>query len=354
MSGALSTRGIEVIAPNFKRRLSGVTSTVVRLVPIQAQEIAIAAAGPALPDFVPQVRLRDLPAMSRNGPSGGPRVWHARRNVEMIGGLVLRGLFAKNLRLLFTSASQRRHSWLTRALIRRMDAVIATSARTAGYLEREATVILHGIDATSFVPPADRAGLRRDLGLPEGRIVGCFGRIRPSKGTDLFVEAMIRLLPDRPELTAVVMGRTLPRFAAFTAGIEARIAAAGLRGRIRLLPEVPVWDMPRWYQALDLFVAPQRWEGFGLTPLEAMACGVPVVATRVGAFPELVAEGETGLLVPAGDPAALADAAAGLLDDPARRAAMSRAARARVERQFRIETEARAIIAVYRRLLSDG
>ena len=60
-------------------------------------------------------------------------------------------------------------------------------------------------------------------------------------------------------------------------------------------------EMPRWYQALDLLVAPQRWEGFGLTPLEAMACGVPVIATTVGAFDELVVEGKTGRLISPGD-----------------------------------------------------
>ena len=79
------------------------------------------------------------------------------------------------------------------------------------------------------------------------------------------------------------------------------MARAGLQDRILFLPEVPVEEMPRWYQALDLLVAPQRWEGFGLTPLEAMACGVPVIATTVGAFDELVVEGETGRLIPPGD-----------------------------------------------------
>ena len=80
---------IDVIAPNFKRRLSGVTSTVVRLVPLQAQQIAIAAAAPEMPPVVPQVPLAALPFMSRSGPSGA-RVWHARRNVEMLAGIALK------------------------------------------------------------------------------------------------------------------------------------------------------------------------------------------------------------------------------------------------------------------------
>ena len=110
---------IDVIAPNFKRRLSGVTSTVVRLVPLQAEHIAITACAPVVPDHVPNVPWRKLLTMSRRGPNG-PRVWHARRNVEMIAGLALRAL-GKDLRLLFTSASQRHHTGLSKALIRRMD-----------------------------------------------------------------------------------------------------------------------------------------------------------------------------------------------------------------------------------------
>lgn len=344
-------RQIDVIAPNFKRRLSGVTATIVRLVPIQARQIAIAATGPELPADLPQIRLRDLITMPRNGPSGA-RVWHARRNSEMLGGLALKYLLGKRLKLVFTSASQRHHTWISRALIARMDAVIATSAKTAGYLERPATVILHGIDAESFHPPADRAAVRAALGLPpEGALIGCFGRIRAQKGTDAFVEAMIACLATRPDARALVMGRALEKFQSFEEGLRARVREAGMEGRILFCPEVPVWEMPRWYQALDLFVAPQRWEGFGLTPLEAMACGVPVVATRVGAFEELVVEGETGFLVPPGDAPAIAQAVGRLLDDPALAAKQAQAARARIEAGFRIEGEAAAITAVYRGLL---
>ena len=111
--------------------------------------------------------------------------------------------------------------------------------------------------------------------------------------------------------------------------------------------------MPRWYQALDLFVAPQRWEGFGVTPLEAMACGVPVVATTVGAFDELVVDGETGRLIPPGDVERMRVAVAGVLSSPDTLRRWSVAARRRVEEEFRIEDEAAALNALYRRVL-DG
>ncbi|EAQ01774.1 putative lipopolysaccharide core biosynthesis mannosyltransferaseprotein [Pseudooceanicola batsensis HTCC2597] len=343
---------IDVIAPNFKRRLSGVTATVVRLVPLQARWIAIAAAAPALPDEVPQIPLRALVTMSRSGPSG-PRVWHARRNVEMIAGLALKHLLRKRLQLLFTSASQRQHTGLTKWLIRRMDHVVATSARTAAYLERDATVIHHGIDADQFSPPADRAALRRALDLPQDAVIaGCYGRIRAQKGTDVFTDALLNAMDRDPRVVGIVMGRATDRHQAFEAGLRDRIAARGHADRLLFRPEVPVWQMADWYRALDLYIAPQRWEGFGLTPLEAMSCGVPVLATRVGAFEELVAEGTTGRLVPPDDLTAMTEAAADLLSDPARLAALGAAARQHVLQNFRIETEARALVAIYRDLLA--
>nr|WP_234822520.1 glycosyltransferase family 4 protein [Palleronia aestuarii] len=335
-----------VIAPNLKRRLSGVTATIVRLVPLQARDIAIRATGPALPAHVPQIPLALLPLLPRRTR----RVWHARRNTEMVAGLVLKHVLRKRLRLVFTSASQRRHTGFTKGLIARMDAVIATSEKSAAYLDRPATVIRHGIDTEGFAPAADRAVLRDLLGLPRDAIlVGCYGRIRGSKGTDLFVEAMLPLLADHPRAVALVMGRAVEKDRRFEADLHARAAASG--ERFRFLPEVPVEAMADWYAALDLFVAPQRWEGFGLTPLEAMASGVPVVATRVGAFEELVADGRTGTLVPPDDAEALSRAIAPYLADPDLRTRHGAAARDHVARHFTLQGEADALVTLYRDLL---
>lgn len=349
--------GIEVLVPNFKRRLSGVTATIVRLVPVQSRMIGLATVGAGLPRDFPHLSFWSLVTLPRARPGGRPRVWHARRNTEMIGGLALKWLLGKRLKLLFTSASQRRHTRLTKWLIGRMDAVIATSERTASYLERPATVILHGIDAERFHPATreERAVLRRRLGLPQdGVLVGCYGRIRAQKGTDVFVDAMERLAPGHPGLCALVMGRATERHQGFERDLRRRVAENGLSDRIRFLPEVPVSDMAAWYQVLDLFVAPQRWEGFGLTPLEAMSCGVPVVATTVGAFPELVVDGVTGALVAPGDPAAMAEAVNEWLSDAPRLARGGDAARELVRERFGITTEAKAIVALYHELLGGS
>ena len=348
----LDPSAIDVLAPNFKKRLSGVTATVVRLVPLQARDIAIAAVAPALPDHVPQIGLRDLVSMSRDGPSGA-RVWHARRNSEMLAGIVLKRVLGKRLRLLFTSASQRRHTRYSKWLIGQMDAVISTSQKTAGYLDRPSSVILHGIDVQAFSPPDDRAAIKRRLGLPPGPVIGCFGRIRAQKGTGDFVEAMIATLPEFPEATAIVMGRATEKHQAYERSLRERILAAGLEDRIMFKPEVPVHQIADWYRALDLFIAPQRWEGFGLTPLEAMACGVPVIATRVGAFEELIVDGQTGALIAAKDVAAMAQATRASLENPAERMFQGEAARAHIVANFDITREAAAITAIYRQLLGQ-
>ncbi len=341
---------IEVIAPNLKRRLSGVTATIVRLLPAQARSIGIVATGPGLPAHVPGIPLRSAILMSGRTC----RVWHARRNTEMLLGLILRHVLRKRLKLVFTSASQRVHTRYTRLLISGMDAVVATSRRSGSYLRRPARVILHGIDTDTFRPYTDRRALRQTLGLPQGVTVGCYGRIRRQKGTDVFVDAMLDVLPRHPGVTALVMGRATEKHVLFLQGLREKVARAGLEDRLLFLPEAPVDDMPRWYQALDLLVAPQRWEGFGLTPLEAMACGVPVVATTAGAFDELVVEGTTGRLIPPGDAGRMRAAVDVALASPETLRQWSAAARRRVEKGFRIEDEAAALNALYRELLDGG
>ena len=340
-----------VVAPNFKQRLSGVTTTIVHLVPLQAKMIGIATLGPAsgLPDNLPKMRWRQLPALLRRPRGSRYRVWHARRNVEMLGGAVLRYLFRAPLKLLFTSASQREHTGWTRFLVRRMDAVVATSRKTAAYLQVPNTVIMHGIDAERFHVPDDRGKARADVGLDPDRLyAGCFGRVRRQKGTDLFVDAMIRLLPQHPQWSAIIAGRTTVEHRDFERGLRERIAAAGLADRILFVGEHR--DIERWYRALSLFVAPQRWEGFGLTPLEAMASGVPVVAADVGAFSELIEQDRTGVVVPADDLGAMTAAADAYMRDAGRCEAEGAAGRDHVSRNFALETEAVRLVEIYRRL----
>lgn len=336
---------IAVLAPNLKKRLSGVTATVVRLVPVQNARFGVWATGPGLPPEVPQVPLRRAMFLS-----GGPRVWHARRNTEMLLGLFLRSVLRRDLRLLFTSAAQRHHTGFTRWLISRMDAVVATSPQAASYLERPVEVIPHGVDTDAFQPAVDRARLRAELGLPPGTWVGSFGRFRPQKGTDLLIRSMLSLMPSQPDLRCLLVGRADDD--GFLAEMKSLIADAGQTGRFVFRPHLSWADLARHHAAMDLYVAPARWEGFGLTPLEAMASGVPVVATRVGAFPDIVPP-LAGCLIDPDDQGALTEVLARMLDDAPGLAGMGVAARAYVAEHHSITVEAEALIAVYRRLLGS-
>ena len=347
-------RDVEVIATNFKRRLSGVTSTLERVVPVQARNVRIAALGPGLTDALPKIGFLDLLGGWRRPATKPFRIWHARRNIEMLPAWLLRDLFRMRFKVVFTSASQRHHTAWSRFLIARMDAVIATSSKTAAYLRRESTVVRHGIDVEMFQPAEEKARAKRELGLPtpllDRRLMGCFGRVRRQKGTDVFVDAMLALLPTRPDVAAVVLGRATEAHRGFQQDLKRRVAAAGLSDRVFFAGEVAPKETPAWYRVLDLFIAPQRWEGFGVTPLEAMASGVPVVATTVGAFEELVIDGETGSLIPPGEVAPMVEAAARWIDDPAALAAASVAAREHVAKAFSLEAEAAGINAVYERV----
>ncbi len=345
MSSAGPLRDIDVIAPHFKRRLSGVTSTVVQLVPaLSASGVRIAVLGPGLPPAFPHLAWWQLAGLWRRPASGGRRVWHARRNVEMLAGIVLRDILRMPLGLLFTSAAQRRHKPFTRWMIARMDRVVATSRRSASFLRVPAEVVMHGIDTQAFARkecPPSAAG---------DHVIGCTGRIRHQKGTDLFVEAMIALLPDYPAWSAVVTGRVTAEHRAFADDLKRRIQAAGLQERIRFVGEVD--DIRPWYRRMTLLVAPSRNEGFGLTPLEAMASGTAAVASDAGAYAEMILEGETGAVVPAGDAQALCAAIRPYLADPARALAHGRRAAGHVRERFALEKEASALAAIYRDMAS--
>ena len=345
---------VEVIAPNFKRRLSGVTSTIIQLVPVQNRlGQKVVTLGPGLPDTLPKMRWRDLLSLWTPPAGRTARIWHARRNIEMLPGIVMRDLLRMKLKLVFTSASQRRHTGWTKFLISKMDAVIATSAKTATYLDVPCTVVMHGIDPERFSPPADKAAAKSALGLdPTRKYAGCFGRVRHQKGTDLFVETMIRLLPDRPDWSAIVAGRATAQHVGYENGLKERVQAAGLADRILFVGEHT--NINEWYRALDLFIAPQRWEGFGLTPLEAMATGVPVVVTDVGAFSEQIDNSATGtgIIVEKDDLPAMVGATADLLDDDAQRQATGLRGQTRALQNFVIENEARQVYHVYEQTAS--
>jgi mannosyltransferase len=343
----ISADNLQLIVPNLHRRYSGVTATNRMVAPKLAKMFHAAWLGPDAPEGIARMRTADLRKLWRRGR---PLIWHARRNNEMIAGVLLRSL-GWPLKLVFTSAAQRHHTWITRWLIRRMDAIIATSDISASFLKREATVIPHGVDTDRYAPPTDRAAALAETGFPGRYAVGCFGRVRAQKGSDVFVEAMCRLLPRYPDFTAVMVGAITPEQTVFASDLKKRIEAAGLQSRIIITGELSIEEVQRWYQRLTIYAFTSRNEGFGLTLIEAMSVGAALVASRAGAAELVVEDGVSGVLTPPGDVDALVAALEPLMRDPESATAMGERGRARVLEKFSLAAEANRIAEIYRTLV---
>src|SRR6202045_3127408 len=342
-----SADNLQLIVPNLHRRYSGVTATNRMVAPKLAKLFRAAWLGRDAPDGIARINLADLAKLWRRRNS---LIWHARRNNEMIVGVLLRSL-GWPLKLVFTSAAQRHHTWITRWLINRMDAIIATNDISASFLKRQAIVIPHGVDTDRYAPSANRAAAFAQTGLPGRYAIGCFGRIRAQKGSDVFVDAMCRLLPRYPDFTAVIVGAVTPEQQGFANNLKKRIEAAGLQSRIVITGELAIEEVQRWYRRLTIYAFTSRNEGFGLTLIEAMSVGAALVASRAGAAELVVEDGVTGALTPPGDVDALVEALEPLMRDPASAADMGVRGRTRVLEKFSLDAEASRIAEIYRRLV---
>jgi glycosyltransferase involved in cell wall biosynthesis len=209
-------------------------------------------------------------------------------------------------------------------------------------------VIPNGVDlaAADAALAAARPSARTALGLyPSDLAVAFVGRLHRQKGLKQLLGAFFTLLQSHPTAKLLLAGDGPER-----AGLETAVAGLRLQPFVRFLGALPApWPL---LAAADLFVLPSLWEGMPNALLEAMAAGLPCVATAVGAVPEVAAAGEEALLVPPGDAAPLLRAILELADDPARRRALGARARRRVEERFRIEATVARTEELYDGLLA--
>jgi glycosyltransferase involved in cell wall biosynthesis len=233
----------------------------------------------------------------------------------------------------------------TRRILCCSAAVARHAQRDLGLPEDRTVVIRNGIDPA---PPVDREQARARLtAAPSDPIVGCVGGLVPHKGQAVLLRAVASLgaSADGPSLVLVGEGPERPALEALARqlGIAPRVHCLGLRQDARaLLP------------AFTLLAAPSLGrEGLGLSVLEGMDAGLPIVASRIGGLPEVVEDGVTGQLVPEGDEAALAAAIASLLGDPARALAWGEAGRRRVAREFRAADMTTRVEAEYEAVLGQ-
>jgi glycosyltransferase involved in cell wall biosynthesis len=203
-------------------------------------------------------------------------------------------------------------------------------------------VICNGVDVERFAD-GDGAALRAWLGVAAGApLVGIVGRVSRQKAQDVFLRAARQVLDRRPDATFVVAGGT--QEPDFDAAVRSLAAALGIADRVRFAGHVA--DVPSLYAALDVLVAPSRWEGYGLVLAEAMAAGVPIVASDLGAIREVTGDGAAAILVAPDDAAALAGGLRDVLEQPARAANLSARGRA-LARHWSWATSAAALDRLY-------
>lgn len=238
-------------------------------------------------------------------------------------------------------------NWLKRTAMRRADRVIAISyavARFVAEVERvdagKIVTIHYGFEPLDY-PPDAREAARAEMGLPPGApVIGMFGRLIPQKGIDVLLDALPQVLQQHPDARLLIVGDGVLR-----ATLEAQAQALGLDGVVTFAGWVE--RAYRLMPACDLIVMSSRLEGFGLVALEAMSAARPMVASRASSLPEIVVDGETGLLVPPEDAPALAEAIAALLGDPAHAAALGQAGLRRLRAEFSVDKMVNATYGVY-------
>lgn len=242
--------------------------------------------------------------------------------------------------------------WAERRAVQKAAALSAPSVDMAvraaalmRYPRERIAALPNALDTDFFTPtPSAAAGA--------GSTVLWVGRLDPGKGLDVLAAAMETVLPAAPDVRFVLVGggRKLADGSSTDALLRARFATDLAAGRVVLRGFVPDADLPSVYGAAAIAVVPSLiYESFSYTCAQAMACGIPVIASAVGGIPETLAQGECGVLVPPADSAALAAAILTLAHDPARRAELGAAGRARAVAHFQADAASAAILEWYRR-----
>jgi glycosyltransferase involved in cell wall biosynthesis len=361
LAAGLATRGHEVTV--FTRRDDDALPE--RVVPQDGYNVVHVPAGP--PTVLPKDDLlRHMPEFAsflrRTWAAHPPDLVHAHFWMSGLASVAAAGAIPVLQTFHALGSVKRRHQGaadtsppqrieLERSLCRTVAHVVATCSdevfelRRLGLARDRASIVPCGVDTSVFTPRgavAARTERRRLLVL---------GRLVERKGHEDAVRALARI----PDAELVVVGgppaAELDRDP-FVGHLRAVAAEIGVADRLLFTGSVPRTDVPAWLRSADVVLAVPWYEPFGITPLEAMACGRPVVASAVGGLVDSVAEGVTGDLVPARDPGRLGEVVAALLADDARRAAYGAAGVERARARYRWSRVVADTEAVYRQVLS--
>lgn len=203
----------------------------------------------------------------------------------------------------------------------------ATAALTKG---NKTVIPAYGVDTEIFSPRGTRQEAREALDLPLDKpIILCRSRVAPEKDPETFLAAVSKLLKGGTDLVVLYVGGEFPEFVSLADDFQVPVLAVG-----HVHPQV---ELPLYYRAADLTIQTSKEEGLGMSPLEALACGTPVIASAVGGLVESIRPGETGWLVPAGDSEALAEAIMEVLNDPDEASRRASRGRRMVEEEYSVK-----------------
>jgi glycosyltransferase involved in cell wall biosynthesis len=340
-AAALETRGVRVLRVDGGTALRQIKKTsmlpgVGALVAVVRMGRAVARAAHSYDLLYANSPKSFLVAALAGAIARKPVVWHLRDILDQ------RHFSAVNVRVMIAAAN-----W-------RAVRVVANSRATAdafvaaGGNPSLVTVVHNGIDPAPFdaLAPSTRREVRAELGVPaDAFVAGCFSRLHPWKGQEVFLDAVARM----PGVHALVVGGALfSGEAPYEAELRARTELPALAGRVHMLGARD--DVPRLLAACDVVVhASVLAEPFGRVIVEAMLASRPVIATRTGGVPEVVTDGETGLLVPPGDARTLGEALEALRRDSARSATLARRGAVHARASFSRD----AMLAGVRRVIDE-
>jgi len=338
-----------------------------RLVGLGAAVETILPAGLPCPD-VPNLRITRVPLRRGyrwfvSNPVFVPyiaKAYHRRRfdllrvhSLRFTGpaALVARRLFHMPVPIVAHHHHLDRDRWtdhLEQRVARRCDLII-TGSRFAqqqliselGVRPERVRVIYYGVSQAYRSLPRDQK-LAAQLGVAQWKMLLYLGSLKPRKNLGVLLEAFRLVLQEERSVRLLLAGQGESEGA-----LRRQAEQLGLEGAVRFTGFVPEAEKTAWYNLADIFVFPSRLEGFGLAAVEAMACAKPVVASRAGALPEVVTDGETGILCDPDDPAEFARAILRLLGDLPLARAMGMAGSARVKRLFQWDQSARRTLAIY-------
>jgi glycosyltransferase involved in cell wall biosynthesis len=237
------------------------------------------------------------------------------------------------------------------------DAILAANssftAATYSRWEDRTRVIYNAIETNRFQPAeADPASVRREFDAESSPLIGEVARLTPRKRQEDLVAAMPRILDRHPKTRLLLVGGEYEGLGAYADTIRSMIAEHNLREAVSVTGYRD--DIVSTIAALDILVLPSIQEPLGRVVIEALLLETPVVATNSGGIPEIVDDGETGILVPERDPEAIATAVSELLDTPERLEAMGKRGREQVLERFSCETIIPQLDALYREILAEA